>query len=204
MIDQAAPEVGAPKVARRPLPAHNWGWFLFRGILALVLGVLAVIFPFSAVVVFALVFAAFAFIDGIVLLVSGIRGATHHSEHWGALIVAGLIGIAVGVIYLLWPMLSTITYAFVTLALLAAWAVSTGALQIAAAIRLRREIEGEWLMALTGIISLILGIAILAFMWWVPGASIVSVGWVIGAYALVNGFALVMLALRLRRIGASA
>jgi uncharacterized membrane protein HdeD (DUF308 family) len=203
MIDQAAPEVGAPKVARRPLPAQNWGWFLFRGILALVLGVLAILFPFSAVIVFALVFAAFAFVDGIVLLISGIRGVTHHGEHWGALIVAGLIGIAVGVIYVLWPMLSTISYALVTLALLAAWALSTGVFQIAAAIRLRKEIEGEWLLVLSGALSVILGLAILAFMWWVPGASIVSVGWVIGVYALINGFALVMLALRLRKVGES-
>lgn len=185
----------------RSLAAHNWGWFLFRGILALALGVLALIFPLRALAVFALVFAAFAFVDGIVMVISGVRGAASHRENWWALILAGLIGIGVGVLYLIWPMLSTISYALVTLTLLAIWALFTGIFQISAAIRLRKEIEGEWLMVLTGLLSILLGLAIVAVTWLVPGASIVSVGWIIGVYALLAGFALIALGIRLKAVG---
>ena len=200
MNDDAAPPRDAN--AESPanfLPAHNWGWFMFRGVLALILGILAILFPFSALVVFALVFAAFAFADGVMSLISGIRGATRKEHRWGALIFSGLVGIAVGVLYVIWPLLSTISYALVTLALLAAWAVLNGVFQVGAAIRLRKQITGEWLLGLSGLLSLLLGLAILAITMLVPGASILSVAWVIGAYALLAGITLIVLALRLRR-----
>ena len=181
------------------LPARNWGWFMLRGMLALILGVLALLFPFSALVAFALLFAAFAFADGVVSLISGIRGAGSREQRWGALIFSGIVGIAVGVLYVVWPMVSTISYALVTLALLSVWAVLSGVFQIGAAIRLRRQIRGEWLLGLSGLLSVLLGLAIVAITILVPGASIVSVGWIIGIWALIVGIAFVSLALRLRR-----
>jgi uncharacterized membrane protein HdeD (DUF308 family) len=123
----------------RNLPAHNWGWFLFRGIIALILGILAIFFPFSALTAFAFLFALFAFVDGISLLVSGIAGAASHRERWWGLVIAGLVGIAVGVIYIAWPGLSTISYALVFLVMIAIWAIVNGIGQIGAAIRLRRK-----------------------------------------------------------------
>ena len=184
--------------ASRNLPAHNWGWFLFRGIIALILGLLAIFFPFSALTAFAFLFALFAFVDGVSLLVSGIAGATHHRERWWGLVIAGLVGIAVGVIYLAWPGLSTISYAFVFLVMIAIWAIVNGLGQISAAIRLRREIEGEWLLAVAGISSILLGVAILVVTAAVPGASLLSVGLIIGFYALLAAVVLIGLAIRLR------
>lgn len=193
-----------PAAEKRPdwLPAHNWGWFMFRGVLAIILGILALLFPFRTLVVFALVFAAYAFVDGIITLISGIRGAREKRERWGVLVLSGLIGIAVGILYLVWPMLSTISYAIVTLALLAGWAFFNGVLQIVAAVRLRKQISGEWLLGLSGFLSVLLGLAIVAITMFVPGASIISVGWIIGIWALFSGLGLVFLALRLRRAGA--
>jgi uncharacterized membrane protein HdeD (DUF308 family) len=182
----------------RNLPAHNWGWFLFRGIIALILGLLAIFFPFSALTAFAFLFALFAFVDGVSLLVSGIAGATRHRERWWGLVIAGLMGIAVGVIYIAWPALSTISYAFVFLVLVAIWAIVNGLGQIEAAIRLRREIEGEWLLAVAGTFSILLGVAILAVTAAVPGASLISVGLIIGFWALLAGLALIALGFRLR------
>ena len=184
--------------APQSLPSRNWGWFLFRGLLALALGILAILFPFSALTAFAFLFAVFAFVDGISLVVSGIAGATHHQERWWGLVIAGLVGIAVGVIYVLWPGLSTISYALVFLVLISIWAMVNGITQISAAIRLRREIEGEWLLALSGVLSLLLGAAIVAVTALVPGATILSVGWIIGFYALLAAVALIALAIRLR------
>lgn len=182
----------------RHLPAHNWGWFLFRGIIALILGLLAIFFPFSALTAFALLFALFAFVDGISLVVSGIAGASHHRERWWGLVIAGLVGIAVGVIYVAWPGLSTVSYAFAFLVVIALWAIVNGIGQIGAAIRLRREIEGEWLLAVAGLFSILLGVAILVVMATVPGASLASVGLIIGFWALLAGVALIALGFRLR------
>jgi uncharacterized membrane protein HdeD (DUF308 family) len=182
----------------RNLPAHNWGWFLFRGIIALALGLLAIFFPFSALTAFAFLFALFAFVDGISLLVSGLAGAASHRQRWWGLVVAGLVGIAVGVIYIAWPGLSTVSYGFVLLVMIAIWAIVNGIGQIGAAIRLRREIRGEWLLAVAGVFSILLGVAILAVTATVPGASLLSVGLIIGFYALLAAVALIALAFRLR------
>ena len=73
------------------VPAHNWGWFMLRGVLALLLGIAAVIFPLSALFAFTMVFAAFAFVDGIASLISGIRGARVRGHRWGALVARGVV-----------------------------------------------------------------------------------------------------------------
>jgi uncharacterized membrane protein HdeD (DUF308 family) len=195
---RADPDPSFGGEARRILPAHNWGWFLFRGILALVLGILAILFPFSAMTAFIFLFALFAFVDGISLLVSGIAGATNHRERWWGLVIAGVFGIAVGVVYIAWPALSTFSYALVFLLMIAVWAIVNGVGQISAAIRLRKEIQGEWLLGLAGVFSILLGGAILVVTAVVPGASILSIGWIIGFWALLVAAALISLAFRLR------
>jgi len=197
-MNEAQTKSGFAAAAERNLPVHNWGWFMFRGVLALIVGILALLYPFSAVTAFALVFAAFAFVDGIGLIISGIAGAANHKERWWGLVLAGIVGVAVGLIYLLWPALSTISYALVLLMMVAAWAFVVGIGQISAAIRLRREIEGEWLLGLSGAVSVLLALAILYFTATVPGVTILSVGWMIGFYALISAAALIALALRLK------
>jgi uncharacterized membrane protein HdeD (DUF308 family) len=182
----------------RCLPARNWGWFLFRGIVALILGLLAIFFPFSALTAFAFLFALFAFVDGISLLISGLAGAAAHGQRWWALVIAGLVGIAVGVIYLAWPGLATVSYALVFLVMIGVWAIVNGIGQVSAAIRLRKMIEGEWLLAIAGIFSILLGIIVLVVTAAVPGASLLSVGLIIGFWALMAAAALIALAFRLR------
>lgn len=178
-------------------PVHNWGWFMLRGVLALLLGFAAVVFPLSAIFAFTMIFAIYAFIDGIAALAAGISGAAHH-ERWGALTFYGLIGILVGIIFLVMPILSTVTYAYLSIALLAFWSIITGALELSAAVRLRREIEGEWLLGLSGAISLLLGIGIVALVLPVPAATLLSAAWLIAIFAFISGVSLVAQALRLR------
>jgi uncharacterized membrane protein HdeD (DUF308 family) len=181
------------------LPSRNWGWFLARGVLLIAVGLLAMIAPGPALVSFAMLFAAFSFADGVMALVSGVRGARAGHERLGPLVLSGIAGIVVGVVFMLFPLLSTFAYALTTVILIAVWAVATGGLEIAAAVRLRKQIKGEWLLALSGTLSVLLGLAI-AFMAAVaPGISMLSVAWLIGIYALVAGIALVVLAFRLRR-----
>lgn len=173
------------------LPVHNWGWFMLRGLLALILGVCAIIFPLSALFAFTLIFAAYAFVDGIFSMVAGIRGA-QAGERWGALVFRGVTGILVGVIFLLLPLIATVTYAYLSVIMLAVWSVIAGAFEIAAAIRLRKEIEGEWLLGLSGAISVLLGLAILVFVIPRPAATILTAAWLIAIYAFIVGTVLVM------------
>ena len=191
----SAPETGAAHV-----PAHNWGWFLLRGILALLLGLTAILFPLSALFAFTLVFATFAFADGIASLVSGIPGVKT-GQPWGALIVRGVVGILVGLLFLVMPAIATISYAYATLAMLAAWSVITGVFEIAAAIRLRREIEGELFLGLSGLVSVLLGIAIIFFVMPLPAATMLSAAWLIATFAFISGIFLIAQSLRLRSAG---
>lgn len=181
------------------LPAHNWKWFMLRGVLALLLGIGAIVFPLSAVFAFTMVFAAYCFIDGIASLVAGMRGAREPSHRWGALVFSGIVGILIGILFLLAPLVATIAYSFVVLVMLAAWSILTGALEIMAAVRLRREIEGEWLLGVSGAISVLLGVAIIVLIIPYPTASILSAAWLIAFFAFGTGFVLVAQALRLRR-----
>jgi len=197
MIDANASD-GLPFVTRA------WGWFLFRGIIALILGVLAIAFPFKVAIVFTAFFATFAFVDGIFSIISGIQGAREKHQRWLSLVLSGIVGIIIGVLFIVWPQASTVAYALVNVLLVASWAAITGAFQIAAAIRMRKEIEGEWLLGLSGALSVALGIGVFIFAMTNPGVSILAVGWMIGLYALIFGAVLVVLAIKLRTLGQRA
>lgn len=186
------------------LISRNWGWFLFRGIIALILGVLAIAFPFKVAFVFTALFAAFAFADGIFSIISGIQGAREKHQRWVSLVMSGLVGVIIGILFVVWPRASTVAYALVNVLLVASWAAITGAFQIAAALRMRKEVEGEWLLGLSGALSLALGVGVFIFAMINPGASILAVGWIIGLYALIFGAILVILAFKLRNLGTSA
>jgi uncharacterized membrane protein HdeD (DUF308 family) len=181
--------------------AQAWGWVLLRGVLALALGVAALMFPLSALFAFTLLFAAFATVDGIASLLAGIRSA-RAGERWGAMLFRGVIGIAVGVIFVALPMLATVGYAFITVVMLAFWSVLAGIFEISAAIRLRKLIHGEWLLALSGIFSLVLGVAILALVIPSPVATLLSAAWLIAIYAFAAGLVLVVQAFRLKGLAA--
>lgn len=177
---------------------RNWGWLLLRGCLALLLGVLAILFPASALFAFTLVFAAYAAADGLFSLISGLRGATHHKERWGAMILRGLVGLLIAILFLLMPLVATVSYAIASLILLAVWAIAVGILEIAAAIRLRRVIRSEWLLALSGLLSILLGLAIPVLLVLYPAATILALPWVVGVYALVAGVVLIAQGIRLK------
>jgi uncharacterized membrane protein HdeD (DUF308 family) len=185
------------------LPVHNWKWFMLRGVLALLLGIGAIVFPFSAVFAFTLLFAAYCLVDGIASLVAGARGAREPGHRWGALVFSGIVGILIGILFLVAPLVATVAYAFVVLVMLATWAIITGILEIMAAVRLRREMEGEWLLGLSGAISILLGIGVLVLVIPYPAASILSAAWLIAFFAFASGIVLVAQALRLRKRAAA-
>ena len=180
------------------LPARNWRWFLARGLLLTALGIVALLLPGPAMLAFATVFAAFCLVNGVMSIASGVQGARNQAERWLPLILSGLAGIVVGVLFILFPMISTWAFALTTITLTAAWAVVTGGLEIAAAIRLRKEIKGEWLLALSGLLTVLVGLALAILTALLPLVSVLSVGWMLAVYAIVAGVTLTALALRLR------
>jgi uncharacterized membrane protein HdeD (DUF308 family) len=169
--------------------ARNWWALAIRGIAAVVFGLLALFWPPTAFVALVLVFGAYAIVDGIFNLVAAVR-APHTGRRWGPLVFEGIVSLIVGVITLLWPGIS----AFALVMFIAAWSIVTGIAEVIAAIRLRKQIRGEWLLALSGILSLALGV--LLFLAPAAGALVFTI-W-IGAYAVVFGAVMVGLSLRLR------
>lgn len=181
-----------------PLVAQNWKWMMVRGVLGLALGIAALLFPAGALFAFTMLFAAFAGVDGIASLIAGIQGAAHKEDRWIALVLRGVLGLVAAGLFVALPLEFTVSYALATLVLVAAWAIAVGLLEIVAAVRLRKEIRGEVLLALSGTITVGLGVAILVLLYLQPIASILSVAWLIGAWALLGGGLLISLAWRLR------
>jgi uncharacterized membrane protein HdeD (DUF308 family) len=173
--------------------ARYWWTLALRGALAVLFGVIAVIWPDITLRVLVLLFGFYALVDGLLALAATIVGGRLVSARRGWLIVEGVAGIAAGVFTFLWPDIT----ALVLLYLIAAWAIATGLIEIAVAVALRRELRGEWLLALGGIISVAFGV----FLAVRPGDGAIAVVLVLGVYAIVFGVALVALAVRLRQLG---
>lgn len=169
--------------------SRSWWVFLIRGIAAILFGIAAFIWPGLTIAVLVLMFGAYALVDGIFAVIAGIS-ARNQSERWWMMILVGLAGIATGVLTFIWPSIT----ALVLLYFIAAWAIVTGIFQIAAAIRLRKEIEGEWLLALGGIASILFGVLLILM----PGAGALASVWIIGSYAIIFGILMIVLAFRLR------
>jgi uncharacterized membrane protein HdeD (DUF308 family) len=169
--------------------ARNWWVFLIRGIAAILFGIGAFVWPGITIAVLVLMFGAYALVDGIFAIIAGIS-ARQETERWWMMILAGIAGIITGVLTFLWPGIT----ALVLLYFIAAWAVVMGIFEIAAAIRLRKEIEGEFWLILGGIASVIFGVLLVIM----PGAGALASIWIIGIYAIIFGITLVILAFRLR------
>jgi uncharacterized membrane protein HdeD (DUF308 family) len=170
--------------------ARNWWALVLRGILAIVFGILAWVWPGLTVVVLVALFGAFALVDGILALVAAFRAHERRREWW-PFALEGVAGIGLGVLAFFWPDAT----AFALLYLIATWSMVTGVFEIAAAIRLRKVIRGELLLALAGVASIGFGVLVIIF----PGAGAVAIVWAIGIYAILFGALLVGLGLRLRR-----
>jgi uncharacterized membrane protein HdeD (DUF308 family) len=168
--------------------AERWWGPLIRGIAAIIFGVLIVAFPEISLMVLIISWGVYAIVDGVFNLASAIRRG-RSGESWGWLVFAGLVGIAAGVVAFAMPGMT----ALILLMVIAGWAVLTGIAEIATAIRLRKEIQGEWLLAASGILSIVFGGLAFAY----PGAGALALLWMISAYSILLGVLLLGLAWRL-------
>jgi uncharacterized membrane protein HdeD (DUF308 family) len=169
--------------------AKNWWSLLLRGLVAIAFAVITLVSPGITLSALVLLFGAYALVDGVLSIVGAVRAARAH-ERWGVLVLEGLAGIAAFVITMVAPIVTALAMVW----LVAAWAIVTGALEIMAAVKLRKLISHEWLLALGGVVSLILGILLIAM----PVAGALALALWIGAYAFVFGVLMIALAFRLR------
>lgn len=172
------------------LLARNWWLLALRGLAGVLFGILAFIWPGITLVALVFLFGAFALVNGILSLILA-WNAPKGFPRFGSLILGGILGIAAGIITFFLPGITALGL----LIMIAAWAIATGILEIVAAIKLRKVITNEWLWVLAGILSLIFGVLLLLQ----PAAGALVLVWWIGAYALVFGIVLMILAFRLRR-----
>lgn len=172
--------------------AENWWAFVLRGIVAIFFGVLALLMPGMALLTLVFLFGFYAITDGALNIVAAFRyDRQPQQQPWWTLVIQGVLGIGAGLIALFLPRITAIVLLYV----IAAWLLVTGIMEIVAAIRLRKHIRGEWLMALSGALSIVLGVLFVLF----PGAGALAVVLWIGVFAIALGVLLITLGLRLRK-----
>jgi uncharacterized membrane protein HdeD (DUF308 family) len=165
------------------------GLLIIRGIVGIVFGLVAFAWPAITIAALVVIFGLYAFIDGVTNLFIGLRHRMRRGRSW-ATAVQGIVGIVAGVLAFIWPSATALALVI----FIGAWAIVTGVFEIAAAIKLRKEITGEWMLALSGMLSVVFGVLVFAF----PGAGAVGIAWVLGAYTVAAGVVLVALGVRLR------
>lgn len=168
--------------------ARNWWLIALRGAFAILFGIIALIAPGATLLTLVIFFSAYMLVDGITEIVAAVRAAERH-ERWGYLLAAGLLNILVGVIAFLMPGSTLVAFVY----LIAAWALVTGALMIAAAFRLHLD-HGRWWLGIGGALSVLFAIALIAS----PALSLLVLTYWMGGYAIAFGAFMLVLAFRLR------
>lgn len=172
--------------------ATNWWALVLRGVAAILFGVIAYLIPGVTLSALILVFAAYALADGVLSVIAAVRREPGE-RHWYALLLEGVVGILAAAAAIFWPAMTAVALVY----LIAAWAILTGALEIVAAVRLRKQIRGEVLLGLCGLASIGLGVLLFAS----PAAGALAVVLWLGAYAFIFGALLIALGVRVRRFG---
>ena len=167
---------------------RNWWAIAVRGVVGILVGLIAFVMPAATMLALILLFAAYMLVDGVFAIIAAVRAARRH-DRWGLLVLEGLADIVAGVIAVLWPGITVLAFVL----LVAAWAIISGGLVLAAAFRLNIE-HGRWWLVLGGAVSVAYGV--LLIMAPLIGALVLT--WWFGAYALVFGIALLILAFRLK------
>ncbi len=169
----------------------SWWVLLLRGLLAIAFGVLTWVQPGMSLAALVLLFGVYAIADGVLGIWTAISGRKDIA-HWWVMLLWGLASAAIGICTFIAPGVT----AMALLYFIAIWAIVIGVLQIVAAIRLRAEIKGEWLLGLAGLAAVAFGVFLIVH----PGAGVLTVLWLLALYAVLAGILLVFLALRLRSL----
>lgn len=171
--------------------ARNWWVVLFRGICAVLFGIVAFAWPGITLASLVIVYGVYAIFDGWSAIAIGIAGDADGAPWW-QMILVGVVSIVAGMLTFLWPGITAVAL----LAVIAAWSIVRGLVEIVAAIRLRAVLHNEWLLILSGACSIAFGAILIAR----PGAGALAVVWIIGSYAIVIGVLTTALAFKLHSL----
>jgi uncharacterized membrane protein HdeD (DUF308 family) len=174
--------------------SRSWWLLLLRGLAAIVFGVLIWFQPAISLAALVLLFGAYCTVDGVFGVWTAISGRKVH-EDWFMLLIKGLLGIGVGILTLLVPGITALALLFY----IAIWAIATGVLEVVVAVRLRKDIKGEWALILAGLASIVFGFLMVAR----PAIGALAVLWLIGSYAVVSGALLLVVALKARKFAST-
>jgi uncharacterized membrane protein HdeD (DUF308 family) len=174
--------------AMSALLAQNWWAVALRGIFAILFALIAFFWPGATILSLVLFFSAYMLVDGVLGIVAAVRAASNN-QRWGLLVLEGILNILVGVIAFVMPGLTVLFF----ITLMAVWSLITGILMVVAAFRLNPAYGRGWLI-FSGIVSVLFGVALLI----APLVGAVVLTWWLGAYALVFGVTLLMLAFKLK------
>lgn len=166
--------------------ARNWWMVALRGVFAIIFGLIAIFLPGPTLLSLAIIFAAYLLVDGVFGIVAAVRAA-RADQRWGWLAAEGALSIVMGIVSFLFPVGAVLAFVLVT----AAWSLVSGGMLLAAAWRLA---AGRWWMVLSGVISILFGLALAI----APLIGALVLTWWLGAYAIAFGIALLVLSFRLR------
>jgi len=172
-----------------PRLASRWWMFALRGVAAIVFGVLVFLGPATSLLALGMLWGAYAIVDGVLAWMLG--SASRGGRRFGWLLFEGIVGVALGLFAFASPSLTPLALALA----LSVWAVLTGLAAVGASIRLRRRLSGEWLLAATGVLSIVFGVLLAV----VPESAALAPIWMLAAYAVVFGLFLFAIGLRLNR-----
>jgi uncharacterized membrane protein HdeD (DUF308 family) len=173
--------------------SQSWWILLLRGFIAVAFGVATFIWPSISLFALTILWGVYALSDGLVTLGAGLFGKGEQTSSRWWLAIAGIASIAAGVVTFMWPGMTSI----VLLMFIAAWAIVVGFMQIWGAFQLRKEISNEWLLGLSGLVSVAFGV----LMFMRPNAGALATLWIIGAYAVVTGVLFMALAFKVKSLG---
>jgi uncharacterized membrane protein HdeD (DUF308 family) len=170
---------------------RHWWVPVIRGVVAVLFGIMAFVYPGLTVAVLVLLFGAWILVDGVFRVIGAI-GHRASDKEWGFDLIIGIMGIIIGFLTFHAPRIT----ALALIIYIAAWALMIGATEIAMAIKLRREIKGEWFLILMGLLSIVFAVMLL----WNPLPGALALVWLIGSYAIVFGILGIIFGFRLRSL----
>jgi uncharacterized membrane protein HdeD (DUF308 family) len=172
-----------------PLLARNWGWLFLRGLFAVAFGFVAFVYPGPTLVALVLLYGVYAAADGILALIAAFSGSRAGSRGW--LIFEGIVSLAAAGFAFFYTGFTTL----LLLLLVGWWSIARGIAVIVGAIRVRKEIDNEWWLILSGVLSLVFGLFVL----FQPSVGALAVAWTVASYSLAAGILLIGFSFRLRR-----
>jgi uncharacterized membrane protein HdeD (DUF308 family) len=168
---------------------RNTRLLALRGVAAIAFGVIALAWPNLTFVALLALFGALAFVEGAFTLGAGLNLVVERQTSWVPYLIGGLAGIAIGAVTFLWPGFTALTLVY----LIAFWAITTGVFELVATLELAGELQGDWILGLTGILTVAFGVLVALY----PRSGALSIIWIIGLYAILAGITRLMLAYRL-------